>query len=469
MKLLKRGLLVLVVLSILFVLVFVLVVGPWPTYAESDFEHAGFYTDALHAIDQAAQESHFTHAPGQLLAGWASKSITPAVSQPLAGYSARPGDKHSIGVRDQVEVRVLALGDGEDRVVLVGADMLIIPPNVAEHVRRQAANRCGLSPSNILLNASHTHCGPGGFAPGWAAEFSAGPYEETMPAFLAGSFVDAIEEACDALEPARLAAGDVDAPHFIRNRARKEGPVDPELNFLRIEQQDGEKCYLVSYNAHPTTFGDDMMRFSGEYPGELVRYIERTENAAAVYLGGAVGSMGPNAPEGPDAESRVVAMGEALAKLVLEHTRALPLQDKFDIASVGVPLGMPPMQMRPFEGNTNWRVSPLLGRVLGLPGEGWLQGVRVGNILFVGLPCDFSGEISREWKTWARDQKCDLWPLSFNGAYCGYFSPDKYYLETPLGYETGLMSWYGPNIEAYFTALFHHLFKALELPKESAA
>ncbi len=94
-------------------------------------------------------------------------------------------------------------------------------------------------------------------------------------------------------------------------------------------------------------------------------------------------------------------------------------------------------------------------------GEGWIQGVRVGDVFFVALPFDFSGEISAEWKDWAADQGYDLWTTSFNSAYCGYLSPDEYYLEEPLNYETGLMSWFGPENEAYFTALFQHLFRLM--------
>jgi hypothetical protein len=71
-----------------------------------------------------------------------------------------------------------------------------------------------------------------------------------------------------------------------------------------------------------------------------------------------------------------------------------------------------------------------------------------------------------EWKAWAEAQGLDLWTLSFCSTYCGYFSPDKYYMETPLDYETGMMSWFGPNVEAYFTELFHEMVARLSAPVE---
>lgn len=467
-RMLKRILLVLCVLVVLFLAAFAILVGPWPAYADSKYKDSEYYAEALAQIGVEAAKSEFTDAPGALQAGWASRSITPDKA-PLAGYGARKGDKMSTGKRDTLEVRALALSDGKDRVVLAGADMLIIPPNVAALIRERAAARLQLSPNNILLNASHTHCGPGGFAPGFASQAVGGAYDETIPEFLATSFVEAIADAVAGMELATISPGSVDAPQYIRNRTRDGDDVDPELSFAVVKQADGDTCFLTSYSAHPTIFGSGMTQFSAEYPGELVRHIHRTANADAVYLGGAVGSMGPKPPDAGDAEAKVVAMGQALAQLVLDHAANLPAQDHVDIASIGIPIGMPSLQMRPFENNTKWRVSPFVGNLLGLPGEGWIQGIRVGNLLFVGLPCDFGGEISIVWKKWAAEKGIDLWTLSFNGAYCGYFTPDEHYLDTPLDYETGLMGWYGPNTEAYFTDLFHHVVEALKLTGKTAA
>jgi neutral ceramidase len=445
----------------LLLLTFLSVIGPWPAYSDSRFEKSGYYKAAVAAIADHAAASELTASPGPLKVGWAQRSITPAIGAPLGGYSARPGTKASTGVRDPLHVRAMAISDGHDTAVLVGSDLLIVPPNLAELVRTQVAARCPLTADDLLFNASHTHCGPGGFAPGLAAEFSAGPYDPTMPGFLAAGFTEAIVAAYEQMEPAKIAHGGVDAPEFIRNRVRKTHPVDPGLSFLVAEQLDGDRCYLVSYSAHPTTFGEDMSEFSAEYPGELMAFIEANADANAVYLGGAVGSMGPRAPEGGAPSDRVRAMGQALAQLVLDGSKDLQFSSNLDVASIGIPLGMPSMQMRPFENSPGWRLSPLAASFAGVPNEGWMQGVRVGSLLFMAMPCDFGGEISIKWKAWAQERGHDLWTLSFCGAYCGYFSPDSVYNELPLNYETGLMSWYGPNVEAYFTALFHHFTAAL--------
>ncbi len=457
----KKILITLALMPAVLAVLFVLLIGPWPVYKDSNYADQSYYRKAMAAIGEEAAQNSFTANPGRLQAGWAKRRITPAVGVPMGGYSARKNEKKSIGVRDDLYVRAMALSDGVDTVVLVGSDMLIIPPNLSEAVRENVAAQSGLTANQILFNASHTHCGPGGFMPGLASKISGGAFDPALVQYLVTGFTEAIVEAVGAMEPAALASGSVDAPQYIRNRMRDGGTVDPELSFLVLRQDDGDTCYIASYSAHPTNFGGGMLEFSAEYPGELMRHLEGETQHDAQYLGGAVGSMGPNAPEGEDAASRVVAMGQALGQLILDNDDSLEFRDFLDIAAIGVPVGMPEFQVRPIESNVDWRISPLLAGFLGLKREGWIHGVRIGDLFFVGMPFDFSGEASVEWKQWAARQGLDLWTLSFCSTYCGYFSPDRYYLETPLNYETGGMSWFGPNVEAYYTELFHELVAKL--------
>lgn len=459
MKIFKRILKVIGVLLLVAVVAFVYFIGPWPTYADTHYKESSYFAKALKDIEEHAKESELTATPGRLQAGWAKRDISPGVGTPLAGYSGRH-PKESTGVRDVCEASALALSDGKDTIVLVGSDMLIIPPNISDGVRAKVAEATGgkLTGDDILFNASHTHCGPGGFGPGLVSEFSAGKHNPKVPEYLIEHFTDAIVTAYKSLAPAALASGKIDLPEYIRNRCGR-AEVDPILNFLLAKKDDGSTCYLVRYSAHPTTFSDDQMEMSAEYPGEIKRYIEAQTGQTAEYMSGAVGAMGPKAPDAATPDLRVKAMGEAIGKRVLEAAKQENLQwkDHLDIASVGIPVGMPPGQLRPFEKNPNWRLSPHALQIAGVPPGGWISGVKVGDMLFMGMPCDFGGEVSIKWRKWADEQHIELWTHSFCSTYCGYFSPDEYYLKEPLDYERGVMNWYGPNTEAYFTDLFQHI------------
>ena len=446
-----------IVLAVLVVL-FVALVGPWPTYAMTDVTQESYFRNTAASVGTHAQESTIGEA-GPLQAGWGSARLTPPVGTPLAGFGNRQG-KPSTGIRDELDVKAVALSDGKDTVVLVGSDMLIVPDNIADAVRAQVSEKTGLTPDDILFNASHSHSGPGAWGPGLLGSLFAGAYDDAIVIQLAAAFASAIHVAHAALAPASIAHGSMDVPEYIKNRARDNAPVDSQLNYLVLRRQDGKVCHVVSYSAHATVMGGSNMEFSGDYPGYLKRAIETKTGGTAVFLSGAVGSMGPQI-EGGDDFARAQAMGEALAAKVLEGSEGLTFQDSVDIASVGFAFETPPLQLRL---NQNWRLSPYLLPILGVDGFAWTSGVRIGDVFLYGTPCDFSGEISREMKQWAKGKGVALWVLSFNGDYTGYISPAEYYSlsrEQTYSYEMYDMSWLGPNQEAFFTELLHHMVGTL--------
>jgi hypothetical protein len=404
---------------------FVILVGPWPTY-KSGFKDKAYYKKALAEIERHKKRLSINSEVGQFEAGWSSRSITPPPSTPLAGYGDRKG-KPSAGVHDEIFVKTMAVSDGTDIAVIVGADMLIVPENVADLVRIRVS------------------------------------YDPNIPEFLARAFTEAIVEAYRSLEPAKVTHGGLQAPEYVRNRTRKDAPVDNELSFMLVEQEDGDRCFLVSYSAHPTILGADNMQFTGEYPGFLMRRLMEQTGAEAIYLGGAVGSMSPLPPDRENPFDRCRTMGEALAEKVLEAAiDTKPFNDKVDVASIGFPVQLPPFQLRL---SKNWRVSKFLFPILGIDDDGWMHAVRIGDIVLVGTPADYCGEISIDLKSRTQNRVNHLWVLGFNGDYVGYVSPDRYYYDKDekggYGYERGVMSWIGPDQEAFTVSLIMHMIDAL--------
>jgi len=156
-------------------------------------------------------------------------------------------------------------------------------------------------------------------------------------------------------------------------------------------------------------------------------------------------------------------MGVALADTVLDAVAdGPPFKDKVDVASVGFPIQLPPFHVRL---SKHWRASKFLLSLLGIDDDGWMHAVRIGDVALVGTPADYGGEISVDLKSQAQNRFIDLWVLSFNGDYAGYISPDKYYYDTDekggYGYERGLMSWIGPEQEAFTVSLITHMIDVL--------
>jgi len=448
---------------------FVVFVGPWPAYTSS-FEGTGYFNTDIARIDKAIQQCKITDKPGELKIGWGTAVITLPAGTPLAGYSARES-KPSTGVHDDICVKAVAFSDGEDTAVVVGADMLLVPTNVAEAVREAVAKETPLTANDILFTASHTHDSVGAFMPGLIATISFGKYDPKIPPILAKAFTSAILDAYKSMEPAKFAHGDIDAKQYIHNRARNAG-VDPVLNWMLIEKTSGKRCFVMRFSGHPTILDDDNMEVSAEYPGYLQRAVEKATGATAVYLGGAVGSMSPSAPEAPTAFEKCEAMGNVLAQLVLQASQTPAFENSADVVSISIPIDLPQLQMRPF--SPKWRLSPFARYIVGLHSTGWMSAVRVGDVAFVASPGDFSGEIASTWREWATPKGIDLWVSGFSGDYAGYISPDRYYKDLfdekgNLAYETGQLSWLGPHMEGFFTALMQHMIDAMGKPAPAQA
>lgn len=450
-----RGCGVTIILLLVLAGAFIVVVGPWPTYDAGAYIDAPYYTEAVAAIDAAAAGETLTESPGPLQAGWADVTLTPAIGLPLGGYGARRGAA-STGVHDDLRAKAVALSDGVDTVVLVSADLVIVSPNLAELVRAQVAEQTPLTPNDLVFNATHTHSGPAGFVPGFAATLFGGAYVDGTPEFLADRITDAIVQAYGDLAPARVAHGAAKAPDFIRNRTR-DADVDAFADVLAVKKADDSRTlYCVRYSAHSTVIGADSLEFSRDYPGYVEDALAAQTGADAYFFGGAVGSMGARAPEGPDAFARAEAMGAGIAEQVLPVLDDLDYKSAVDIASIGVPVTAPPFQFRLF--SPDWRLSPIIVGQLGLSRDAWLHTVRIGDLMIAATPCDFSGELSLDLRAWADNHGYALWATSFNGAYVGYISPDRYYddfydEDGEVEYETGVMSWIGPDQEVMFVSL----------------
>jgi neutral ceramidase len=73
--------------------------------------------------------------------------------------------------------------------------------------------------------------------------------------------------------------------------------------------------------------------------------------------------------------------------------------------------------------------------------------LRIGDIVMLGTPCDFSGEYSASLDSLAATTGMQAMVTSFNGGYIGYVTPGKYY--DINHYETRLMNWYAPGTGDY--------------------
>jgi hypothetical protein len=237
----------------------------------------------------------------RLEGGVARADITPPAGIAHANWGAQ-SHQSARGIDLPLWATALALGDGEDVVVVVDIDQIYLWGDVAVAAREAVAELTGLPFSNIRLSYTHTHSGPSDSA--WIEEGRAifSSYRGSLPHRIAG----AAWEAVRTMRPARMEAAIGSCGIAVNRRFPRpedgavvvgrnwDGPVDPEVQLLRIDAVDGQPlAAVVNYACHPITVGWDNDLITPDYPGAMKRVVERSTGATCLFLQGAAGNVGP--------------------------------------------------------------------------------------------------------------------------------------------------------------------------------
>ncbi|ARK11836.1 neutral/alkaline non-lysosomal ceramidase N-terminal domain-containing protein [Fibrella sp. ES10-3-2-2] len=403
--------------------------------------------------------SRLTALPGlpapktALRAGWAKANLTTAFTTPTGGYGVRRG-KHWTTVADSVWVRALVFDNGNGPVALVASDLLITPPTVSEQLRKRLPE-IGMTWESVYFGAIHSHNSLGGWAPGLVGNLFSGSYDQRVVDHITNTILVALKQAKADLQPAEIGYQQVNAPEFVYNRLDERYPVDPFFRLLRLKRNDGKTATLVTYPAHATLIDIFSYQYlSRDWPGRVVDGLERETGGFAVFMAGAVGSMGPKGPPtGKDFPLVNHYAADILARLKPALNKVTTQADS-TLGLLTLPLTLRDPAPRVLG---DWRIRPWLFHTVYGDYPSDLKALRLGPALLIGTPCDFSGELLPPLTQAASQQGLDLMVTSFNGGYVGYITPDKYYEKD--AYETRVMNWFGPQNGAYFSEMMTGLVK----------
>lgn len=381
--------------------------------------------------------------------GWAKVNFTPKSPTPMAGYGVRRGALYT-SVQDSIYVRAVVIENGNTKAALVAADLLIIPPAVTEQLKAKL-KATGIPFEQVYLGATHSHNSMGGWSDGIVGKLFGGEFNEANVTWIADAIVKAVQLAQKNLQPASIGYHELADTARVKNRAFKEGTIDPYLRTVRFIRQDGQKALLCSYAAHSTIMSSDNMALSRDYPGVLVDSLENGEANFAMFMSGAVGSMGPKI-EGDSDEIKVTAEADSLESDVQKQLTLIQSfqNPAFQMVTLPLPLRHPVPRV-----STGLSMRPWVFRWAFGDYPNYVKAMRLGNVLMIGFPCDFSGELVAEMSAYAAKKGLKLMVTSFNGGYIGYVTPDKYYEKD--SYETMTMNWFGPYNGAYFQEIARDL------------
>ena len=428
-----------------------------------------YYNDSMARLQAAA--TNVALVTGELEAGFGRAQLTPTLgvpvdipvegkfrSLPLAGYGARKG-RPAVGVHDDLWVKAMAFRVQGQVAVMISADALIIPREVTEQAMARISQDLHLRREQIYLSATHSHAGLGGWGEGLVAEAFAGGFQPGVRVWMADRIVAACRAALADLTPASLGQGSFVAPEFIRNRTVGSlGRVDSEFAYLYVRQADGDVGVVGCYGAHATVLPSSNMEWSGDYPGVWQTQVERSVGGLAMFMAGGVGSHAP--VPGASAHAGTERMGTALSQALLSRLPNVAVTNRITLGFVGLEATLPPENVRLTDGI---RLRPWLARrLLPVGRRSFFQALRLQDGIWASSPCDFSGELALGIKDAFRPRGFRTVITSFNGDYVGYVLSSRYYHLN--GYESRVMSFFGPNVPDYFDGLIRDLATALQGP-----
>jgi neutral ceramidase len=231
----------------------------------------------------------------ELLIGAASEVVTPDLGCQLAGFDARKGVARK--AHDDLHARALVLDDGLVTIALISVEVLAVSVSFAEQVRAAIEARTGIPAANVVIAATHTHCGPVTIN----HFFNQGqPLDQSYLDRLISGIVSSVEQAFSGRRPRRLRSGMARVDGVGVNRRNADGrPVDPLAGVLLVEELDGTPAALVvNYACHPTVLGPNTLEITADFPYYTIRELSRrlAPDVHILYFNGAEGdvSMGHN-------------------------------------------------------------------------------------------------------------------------------------------------------------------------------
>lgn len=385
--------------------------------------------------------------PGKPLwkAGAAAVRITPERPLHMAGYAGRK--EPAEGTEQDLFGKAIAIEDADgNRVVFITLDLIGVIEELRTGVAKQVEEKYQLPPQSLLMNASHTHCGPA-----YGREDAKDYFES-----LQQNLVQLVGQALERLQPVTLSysfarcsvAMNRRTPLdlSVANHPNPNGPVDHSVPVLCARELNGGELRAVvfGYACHNTTMG--FRNWLGDYAGYAQEYFEKDHpGVTAMFMMGCGGDQNPY----PRSELKYARIhGRSLATAVeaalevnqrtLRHQRPLngPLRCaletvNLDFATSDRPAFPYPVQIVRFGDD--------------------LTLVALGTEVVV----DYSLRLKREL---FKPEGPAIWVAGYSNVYSGYIPSRRVLLEG--GYEARSRPW-KPDLEERIVGKVHELVSRL--------
>lgn len=394
--------------------------------------------------------------------GLASVDIIHEIGVPLAGFGGAkrriiPVDlfqrypyatyfKPSTGILDPIRAKAMILRKGNKKHLFLSLDIVAVTARIVGDILKEIEN-LNFTTDEVFISATHTHCGPGTLSRNriWQLLATDCFQEKIYLRFLDG-IKAAVEGAHSALIQAQLFAGSFRAEGWQRNRSRRKGQFDPEVNLLLAKSKKYNWLGgLVNLGVHATALGMGNLKLSADIPGQIenalsdILQVENENsgisNVVTLFLNGAEGDVSPNT-------GRVEGMNKIRKEFADQATDALnnlrPVSPVWDVNSNEVQLGKANLRLKNCVTQSKWRwlvpkcwCIPLSGS---LPQTTRIWNLRLDDLIFLTWPGEPTAALGLELKHLAQNAGFNqAWILGLTNDYLAYFTTPSEYQQS--GYE----------------------------------
>lgn len=434
-----------------------------------------------------------------LQAGFSKISISPSIGAPLAGFAARQGVCE--GIHDDLFARALVIEKNEKAIAFVSLDLLAVSSEFVEGVRENIECRTGIRKDAVMIAATHTHAGPVTISTFFNPNET---LDNNYMERLAKAIEDSVTKAFEEKFPARIGVGSGFVSGIgVNRRTPDKLPIDEEIGIIKVEDLQGKtQAVFINYACHPTVLGSNNLLATGDFPYFTVEKIEQSTGGFAMFVNGTQG----NISMGHSSELSAIGiitpgrtfehaeeLGHKLADAALEALPSIETSENVEVSSVTIPFPLPlkkypsPTEtakalqkaeeyLQSLDGN-NGQNAVELDKLLRAKSDALyasienfyaaetekftdhimeieLQGIRIGDAIFIAVPAEVFVEIGLQLKKYA-PQKTYI--VGIANGYIGYLPTRESYKMG--GYEV---------VSARCAAETHELFidKAIELQRQ---
>lgn len=380
----------------------------------------------------------------------------------LAGYGHR--DKPNIGTHDALHTKAVTISNGEKTIMIISNDLLGVNEEIVKRVVNGIKEGFDILEENIFICATHTHAAPDIFDWEFDKRYSQMDLNKEAKEIIINTIIENGLKSTKDLKPVQLAFGQSKGEGIASNRIDKNALVDNLVSGIFLIGEDNlPLCTMVNYACHPTVLGAENLYISRDYPGVTQSLVEDHfgKDSICMFMNGACGNQSTRFTRRSQDFHEVERMGEILFESVLKaYDNRIAIEDS-TISVVKEYFQFPRKQLPSREeaeayyqtmteklnmAKRNLGIAPeeLRGIITKHQGAGItlellevlddlnlnapIQLVRLGNLVFVGVPVELFNDYGFLIKEKSK------FP---NTIIVGYTNGMLGYVYTPQSYEVG--------------------------------